>query len=99
MSFAGLQTDPADPDVVWGAANYYPPDENSPCGVAKIDVSSGSMLDYIDLTLYRSAATGVCMPNDLIFDNDGNLYVTDFYGYQVWGIALATDSSVSVINR
>lgn len=38
------------------------------------------------------------MPNDLVFGGAGNLYVTDFYGYHVWVIALV-NLSVSVINR
>lgn len=98
VSFAGLEMDPTDPDIVWAASNTFPPNENSPCGVAKINIATGTVSQYIDLSGYKSAATGVCMPNDLVFDDNGNLYVTDFYGYQVWSISTA-DFSVSVVNR
>jgi hypothetical protein len=100
-SIAGLEMDPTDPDVVWAATGDYPPDASSPCGVAQIEISSGQLLMYIDLTTHRSTSTdtGACMPNDLVFDDNGDLYVTDFTGYQVWKIALSDSKNVSVVSN
>lgn len=99
-SFAGLEMDPADSDIVWAAAGVRSPDASSPCGIAKIDIQTGSLLQYYDLTGHRSVynSNGACLPNDIVFDDAGNLYATDFYGYQVWKIALSTDSAVSVVS-
>jgi hypothetical protein len=98
-SIAGLQIDPVDKDVVWAATSDYPPTDTSPCGAAKIQISTGILLNYFDFTGVKNPSTNRCMSNDLIFDNSGNLYVTDFFGYQIIKVALATDSSVSVLVR
>ena len=99
LSIAGLEMDPSNPDVVWAATGQFPATATSPCGVAQIDISSGALLQHIDLSDYRSASSGVCMSNDLVFDDAGDVYVTDFYGYQVLKIAVVTDSnSVSVVS-
>lgn len=95
-SIAGLQMDHTDPDVVWAATGTFPATTTSSCGVAKIDISTGMLLQYIDLSGLKGV-TGICMPNDLVFDTAGDLYVTDFFGYQVWKIATSTDFAVSVI--
>lgn len=82
---------------VWAATAYFPPTATTPCGVAKINYVTGVVDAYYNFSSLSSSFNGYkCMSNDLIFDATGNLFVTDFYGYQVFKVALATDSSVSV---
>jgi hypothetical protein len=75
--------DPVDLDVVWAATSEYPPTTTSSCGVIKVNIATGELLQSIDFSSLRSATTSRCMINDIIFDDAGNLYATDFFGYQI----------------
>ena len=82
-NIAGLQMDPLDLDVVWAATSDYPPTTTSPCGVIKVNIATGELVQSIDFSSLRSTSTSRCMINDIIFDEAGNLYATDFFGYQI----------------
>jgi hypothetical protein len=57
---------------------------------------TNSLEEYYDFTPFRSSYNGFrCMTNDLIFDGAGNLYATDFYGYQVLQITPGGNVSVA----
>ena len=86
--------DPSDSDIVWAATGYFPPTDSTPCGAAKINIATGQMELYYDFTPFRSTyGNNKCMSNDLIFDENNNLYVTDFYGYQIIKVAGAAAST------
>jgi hypothetical protein len=78
-------------DIVWAATADYPPTNDSPCGVVKVNIVTGMEEKYYDLTPFRSSYSGKCMSNDIVFDDDSNFYVTDFYGYQIIKVNTLTD--------
>ena len=80
---------------VWAAGGLYPPTTTSPCGVGRINIETGVMEAYYDFTPLRSAtyAGGRCLANDITFDDDNNIYVTDSFGYQVFTIDYATNQT------
>jgi hypothetical protein len=91
--------DPVNPDIVWAATSDFPPTGTSACGVISVDISTGLVIKSYDFSNFRSTATQRCMTNDIIFDNVDNMYVTDFYGYQIFKVAGAstcTDQNLCV---
>jgi len=97
-AIVGLEMDPFDPDAVWGAVGLYPPTAETSCGVAKFSLKYKNLSAFYDFESVKNPFNDKrCMANDIVFDADGNLYATDFFGYQVIKVALASDSSVSVL--
>lgn len=93
--FLGLEIDPTDSDIVWAAVAILPPTTSSACAVAKVNIVTGALEAYYDFSPFRSSYGNMkCAANDLVFDDNNNLYVTDYYGYQIFKVA--SDGAVSV---
>ena len=92
-NLAGLQIDPSNEDIVWAAVAQFPPSNTSDCGIVKIDFRKNQFLNYysfrplVDNHVITLNGQARCLTNDIIVSEGGEIvYVTDFYGYRVFGL-------------